>query len=112
MLRILSINASDQIAGRFTQLLQEARAISLEWLTRLKKRVPTVIDDLQRKELSSRLTEIGLLCSSTLDIDGTFLEDILYSSSRVSVLFQASIVVQENNDATSSEHEYLHRAML
>ncbi|KAF2843898.1 hypothetical protein T440DRAFT_473824, partial [Plenodomus tracheiphilus IPT5] len=112
MLRILSINASDQIAARCMQLLQEARAISLEWLTRLKKRLPTVIDDSQRKELSSRLTEIGLLCTSTFDIDGRFLEDILGSSSRVSVLFQASIVVQENKDATSSEHEYLHRAML
>ena len=112
MLRILSINASDQIATRCTQLLQEARVISLEWLTRLKKRLPTVIDDLQRKELSSRLTEIGFLCTNTFDIDGRFLKDILCSPSRVSVLLQASIVVQENKDATSSEHEYLHRAML
>ena len=86
--------------------------ISLEWLTRLKKRLPTVIDDLQRKELSSRLTEIGFLCTNTFEIDGRFLKDILCSPSRVSVLLQASIVVQENKDATSSEHEYLHRAML
>jgi hypothetical protein len=111
-LQILSINASERIAARCMELLQEARAISLDWLTRLKKRLPTVTDDSQRKELSSRLTDIGLLCTSTFDIDGRYLNDILCSSFRVSVLFQASIVVQENKDATSAEHEYLHRAML
>ncbi|KAI1674179.1 DUF3638 containing protein [Pyrenophora tritici-repentis] len=112
-LRILSINASNRIASRCIELLEEARLISLNWLTRLKKRLPTVIDDSQRKELSARLTEIGLLCTSTFDTDGKFLEDMLCSrSSTVSVLLQASIVVQENKDVTSSEHMYLHRAML
>ena len=111
-LRILSINTSDRIAARCMELLQDARAISLKWLTRLKKRLPTVTDDSQRKELSSRLTEIGLLCASTFDIDGRCLEDILCSSFTVSVLLQASILVQENKDVMSSEHEYLHRAML
>lgn len=111
-LRILSINTSDRTAARCIELLQEARLISLKWLTRLKKGLPTATDDSQRKELSSRLTEIGLLCTSTFDTDGECLEDILCSSSAVSVLLQTSIVVQENKDVTSSEHEYLHRAML
>ncbi|KAJ6191961.1 hypothetical protein J3E72DRAFT_399452 [Bipolaris maydis] len=111
-LRILSINTSDRIAGRCIELLQEARLISLKWLNRLKKRLPTATDDSQRKELSSRLTEIGLLCTSTFDTDGECLEDMLCSSSAVSVLLQTSIVVQENKDVTSSEHEYLHHAML
>ncbi|KAL7770262.1 hypothetical protein CFE70_000195 [Pyrenophora teres f. teres 0-1] len=90
-LRILSINASNLIAARCTELLEKARLVSLTWLNRLKKRLPTIVDDAERKELSSRLTEIGLLFSE---------------------LLQASIVVQENKDATSSEHEYLHCAML
>ncbi|KAE8836549.1 hypothetical protein HRS9139_04647 [Pyrenophora teres f. teres] len=111
-LRILSINASNLIAARCTELLEKARLVSLTWLNRLKKRLPTIVDDAERKELSSRLTEIGLLCTSTLDSDGKCLEDILCSSSAVSELLQASIVVQENKDATSSEHEYLHCAML
>ncbi|KAH8702789.1 hypothetical protein GQ44DRAFT_778472 [Phaeosphaeriaceae sp. PMI808] len=111
-LRMLSINASKRIAAKCLELLQEARQITLKWLNHLKKRLLTATDDLQRKELSSRLTEIGLLCTGTFDTDGVWLGVILSSPSAVSVLIQTSIVVQENKDVTSSEHEYLHRAML
>ena len=111
-LRMLSVNNSERIATKCLELLQEARQISLKWLNHLKKRLPTATDDSQRKELSSRLTEIGLLCTSTFDTDRVWLGAILSSPSAVSVLIQTSIVVQENKDVTSSEHEYLHRAML
>lgn len=111
-LRMLSVNTSKRIAAKCLELLQEARQISLKWLNHLKKRLPTATDDSQRKELSSRLTEIGLLCTGTFDTDGVRLGVILSSPSAVSVLIQTSIVVQENKDVTSSEHEYLHRAML
>jgi hypothetical protein len=111
-LRMLSVNNSERIATKCLELLQEARQISLKWLNHLKERLPTATDDSQRKELSSRLTEIGLLCTSTFDIDGVWLQEILLSPSAVSVLIQTSIVVQENKDVTSSEHEYLHHAML
>ena len=111
-LRMLSVNTSKRIAAKCLELLQEARQISLKWLNHLKKRLPTATDDSQRKELSSRLTEIGLLCTGTFDTDGVWLGVILSPPSAVSVLIQTSIVVQENKDVTSSEHEYLHRAML
>jgi hypothetical protein len=111
-LRMLSVNNSELIAAKCLELLQEARQISLKWLNQLKKRLPTATDDSEQKEISSRLTEIGLLCTSTFDTDGVGLEVILSSPSAVSVLIQTSIVVQENKDVTSSEHEYLHHAML
>ncbi|KAJ4287163.1 hypothetical protein N0V90_012561 [Kalmusia sp. IMI 367209] len=111
-LRMLSISISERIAVKCLELLQEARQISLKWLNHLKKRLPAATNDSQRKEISSRLTEIGLLCASTFDTDGVWLGVILDAPSAVSVLIQTSIVVQENKDITSTEHEYLHRAML
>ena len=111
-LRMISFNICKQTAGRCLELLQEARKISLKWLNHLKERVPKATKDSQRKELSSRLTEIALLCTSTFDTEEDYLRDILCSSSAVSVLIQTSIVVQENKDSTSSEHEYFHRTML
>ena len=111
-LRILNVNTSILIAAKCLELLQEARQISLKWLNHLKGRLPMATNDLQRKELSSRLTEIGLLCTSTFDTDGVWLGVILNPPSAISALIQASIVVQENKDVASSEHEYLHRAML
>ncbi|OAL48858.1 hypothetical protein IQ07DRAFT_681560 [Pyrenochaeta sp. DS3sAY3a] len=111
-LRMLTVNNTEIITAKCLELLQEARQISLKWLGQLKNRLLTATDDSQRKELSSRLTEIGLLCTSTFDTDGAWLGTILSSPSAVSELIQTSIVVQENKDVTSSEHEYLHRAML
>lgn len=111
-LRMLSFNNSEQIASKCLVLLEESRQISFKWLNHLKNRLHKATDDLQRKEISSRLTEIGLLCTSTFDIDEIWLESFLSTPSAVSILVQPSIVVQENNDTTSSEHECLHRAML
>lgn len=111
-LRMLSFNSSKRIALKCLDLLEEARRISLKWFDYLKERLPTAKDDSQRNQLSSRLTDIGLLCTSTFDTDEVWLENILSSPSSVSVLIQTSIVVQENKDVTSSEYEYLHRAML
>ncbi|KAH8724529.1 hypothetical protein GQ44DRAFT_827220 [Phaeosphaeriaceae sp. PMI808] len=111
-LRMLSVNTSKQITTKCLELLEIARQISLKWLNDLRERLPTAVDDSQRKEISSRLTEISLLCTSTFDTDSLWLEVILRSSSAISVLLQASIVVQENKDVTSSEHENLYRAML
>lgn len=111
-LRMLSVTNSQGIAASCLELLENARDIALKWLDHLKKRVLAATDDSQRYELSSRLTEIGLLCISTFDAEERWFGVIFNSASAVSILIQASIVVQENRDVTTSEHEYLHRAML
>ncbi|RMZ68305.1 very large low complexity [Pyrenophora seminiperda CCB06] len=112
ILRILTITTSERISSICLELLEEFRKISLTWLKHLRDRVSTAANKSQRKQLSSRLTEIGLLCTSTFDMDGEYLRDILCCKHQISALVYASVVVQENKDVTSSEHDYLHRDML
>ncbi|KAF2653745.1 hypothetical protein K491DRAFT_780118 [Lophiostoma macrostomum CBS 122681] len=114
ILRMLSMNcnACKSTVATCLELLQEARHIALKWSQNLRTRLATATGDSQRQDISSRLTEIGLLCTSTFDTDGTCLHVILSSPSAITVLIETSILVCENKDVASSEHEYLHRAML
>ncbi|KAF1951418.1 hypothetical protein CC80DRAFT_424735 [Byssothecium circinans] len=111
-LRIFNLTSSSIIRSRCKGCLEKARLISLEWLKILKHRGRMSTNCLQRSELYSRATEIALVCISTLDVDGSHLEDVLSSPGAVSALLQSSIIVQENENASSSEHEYLHRVLL
>jgi hypothetical protein len=110
--RLLTLAASPKIQERCRAHLDKARKVSLSWLNIIKSRTCASIDDGQRAELYSRTVEIALLCISTFDVDQNHVVRILHEPSAASILLQCSIVVQENKDTASSEHDQLYRAML
>ena len=69
-------------------------------------------DDGERAEIYSRVVEIALLCISTFDVDLIQVAEILHESSAAQILLQCSIIIQENKDTVTSEHEPIYRAML
>ncbi|KAF2638121.1 hypothetical protein P280DRAFT_91529 [Massarina eburnea CBS 473.64] len=112
VLRVYELTNSSGILSRCVGCLSKARKISLDWLLILKHRSSTSTDHAQRTELQSRATEIALLCVSTFDVDESRLNEMLSLHEAVTVLLQCSIAVRENQDSMSSEHTFLHRAML
>jgi hypothetical protein len=111
-LRMYELTESLNLRSRCARCLESVRKISLDWLGIIKLRSTSSTDDTQRTELQSRATEIALLSVSTLDVDEASLKDMILLPGAVSSLIRCSVVVQENKDSTSTEHTFLHRAML
>ncbi|KAH7080409.1 hypothetical protein BKA63DRAFT_464782 [Paraphoma chrysanthemicola] len=110
--RILSLNMVSSVQKRALEFLYEARAICHSWFLRLKHRVALSTDDDQRSELCSRATEIGLLCTTTFNVEHTFIEDVLRQPSAIDMLVQSCVVVQENLDNVRADFPELHTSHL
>lgn len=110
--KLLSLSLNEEIQSRCLRYLGSSRQICLDWLTVLNHRLQTATDDDQRTELSSRVTEIALLCTTTFDVDEAYVNSVLSTPSAVFGLIQCSIIVQEHEKATRPEHAFLYRVML
>jgi hypothetical protein len=111
-IRMFELNPAETVQDRCLAWLKNARKVALDWLNNLQSKVRSSTDHKQRLDLMSRATEVGLLCTSTFDVDEIHLDRILSLPREVSVLIQSSIVVQENQDNVTSEHSHLLRAMM
>ncbi|KAJ4296532.1 hypothetical protein N0V90_006577 [Kalmusia sp. IMI 367209] len=112
ILRVFEITNCDEVRSLCTGHLDTSRQIALHWIKILKQRLRTAIDNVQRVELSSRITNIALVCMSTFDVDDMHLDLILFPPSTVSALLQSSITIQEAHEVISTEDMFLHRNMM
>jgi hypothetical protein len=110
--RILSLTESPKACLRALEYLVRLRSVCFKWLQRLKAKVSSSADDEQRNELTSRATEIALLCAGTYDVEDIHLNTVLQQDSSVSMLIQSSITVQENCDLVESEDQALYQSFL
>ncbi|PVH93270.1 hypothetical protein DM02DRAFT_676940 [Periconia macrospinosa] len=111
-LRMFELTPAESVQDRCLAWLADAREVALDWLNNLKSKFRSSIDHTQRLDLMSRATEVALLCTSTFDVDEVHLNRILSLPREASVLIQGSIVIQENQDHVTSEHNHLLRAMM
>ena len=112
VLRILALTETPEIRSRCFEHLLTVRYIVLEWIFALEQRLRTVLSSAQRTELTSKKTEIALLCITTFDVDVAFINNILHEPDAVSTLLQLSIIIRENKDMVISDYEYLHQITL
>jgi hypothetical protein len=110
--RVLSLTTTAEVRDRSLEFLADARKVCLTWILRLKQSVSSSTDDEQRTELCSRAAEVALVCTSTFDVEHTFIDRALRQHSAVSALIQSAIVVQENVDTIRSDHQALHNSQL
>ncbi|KAF2003880.1 hypothetical protein P154DRAFT_589519 [Amniculicola lignicola CBS 123094] len=104
--------AFEMVQDRCFAWLGNAREVALDWLNNLQSKARSSTDHKQRHDLMSQATEVTLLCTSTFDVNEIHLERILSLPHEASVLIQSSIVVQENQDSITSEHNHLLRAIM
>ncbi|KAF2726475.1 hypothetical protein EJ04DRAFT_571236 [Polyplosphaeria fusca] len=110
--RLLTLAVSQQIQDKCRTYLSGARKVALGWLNVIKSRARMSTNNGKRAELYSKAVEIALLCVSTFDVDQGNVSAILREPSEASILLQCSIVIQENKEGVSSEHDPLYRSML
>ena len=94
--RILSLNKNAESAS--LKCLETARHITYCWLQCLRDKAHQATDHVDRTAFANKAVEVALICASTYDVDDKVLEAILKSLSNVSILVQASIVVQEGEN--------------
>jgi hypothetical protein len=110
--RLLTLAPSLQIQKSCRTYLDKSQKIALGWLNVIKSRARMSTDEGERAELYSKAVEIALLCIGTFDVDQCHLNEILREPSAASILLQCSIVVQENKENVTSEHDVLYCSML
>ncbi|EUC50241.1 hypothetical protein COCMIDRAFT_82742 [Bipolaris oryzae ATCC 44560] len=108
--RVLNLTTAQEVRSRAFSYLVRLRYVCLKWFLKLKQRAAKSTDDGQRTELYSRAAEIALVCTSTYDVEEDDFRSILEHESAVSILIQASILIQENVDFIQSENEILLRS--
>jgi hypothetical protein len=110
--RLLTLATSSMIMSRCLSYLVQARKVSMRWLDDIRTRIQTSTDNDQRSELWSRAVEVALVCTSTFDIDQGHVDKLLQKPSAASIFLQCSIVIQQSQDTTFSDHDSLYRTML
>jgi hypothetical protein len=110
--RVLILTTSPQIRNRCLRYLDTARSVCYDWLLCIKKRISVSTDNEQRTELCSRATEIGLIGTSTFDVDCASLQAVFQQPSAISMFIQSSIVVQENMASVHSDYQGLQNILL
>ncbi|XP_014555371.1 hypothetical protein COCVIDRAFT_27710 [Bipolaris victoriae FI3] len=108
--RVLNLTTAQEVRSRAFNYLVRLRSVCLKWFLKLKQRAAASTDDGQRTELYSRAAEIALVCTSTYDVEEDDFGSILEHESAISILIQASILIQENIDFIQSENEILLRS--
>ncbi|KAJ5059156.1 hypothetical protein J3E72DRAFT_230989 [Bipolaris maydis] len=108
--RVLNLTTAQEVRSRGFDYLIRLRSVCLKWFLKLKQRAAASTDDDQRTELYSRAAEIALVCTSTYDVEEDDFGSILEHESAISILMQASIIIQENINFIQSENEILLRS--
>ncbi|KAF7189675.1 hypothetical protein HII31_08995, partial [Pseudocercospora fuligena] len=98
--RILSLNKNAESAS--LKCLETARHITYCWLQSLRDKAHQAISHVDRTAFANKAVEVALICASTYDVDDKVLEGILKSSSNVSILVQASIVIHESEHSQTA----------
>jgi hypothetical protein len=110
--RVLSLTSSREVVGRSLRYLGDVQHICFDWLERLRGRAKTSTNGEQRTELYTRISEIGLLCVSTFDVEDDFLEEVLQQPRAISILLQCCLQIRENHGCIKAENDNLHNIML
>lgn len=110
--RILSLNSSSVVINACLHFNEEIRQLCTQWNLMLRERITSSTNDLQRKDLHLKATEVALLCISTFDVDDRFADSILEHSDAVTLLIQSSIQVRDNIDVLQKDPGCLHGYLL
>jgi hypothetical protein len=104
--RVLSLSKSDAARSACLAFLSSARAVSMGWVRDLREKAYAAEDPDDRTAFIVKSVEVALVCTSTYDVDGHFLPDLLAKGNNTSVLIQCSIILQEGEHCLprTSEH--------
>lgn len=103
--RTLSLSGFVKVRMDCLKFLSIARQIAMSWLNSLRDKAYAAEDHNDKTAFTAKSVEVALICTSTFDIDGKYLNHVLAGKGNASILVQASIVIREGEDTLASEKE-------
>lgn len=103
--RALSLSAFVKVRVACLKFLSLARQIAMSWLNSLRDKAYSAEDHDDKTAFTAKSLEVALICTSTFDIDGQYLNFVLSGKGNASILVQASIVIREGEHTLASEKE-------
>lgn len=103
--RTLSLSGFVKVRMDCLEFLSIARQIAMSWLNSLRDKAYAAEDHNDKTAFTAKSVEVALICTSTFDIDGKYLNHVLAGKGNASILVQASIVIREGEDTLASEKE-------
>lgn len=105
--RALSLSAFSTVQDDCLVFLATCRDIAMAWVISLREKAYAAVDHGDKTAFIAKSVEVALICTSTFDIDGEYLEAVLARENNASILVQASIAVQEGEHSQASDREPL-----
>ena len=94
--RLLSSNLDPIVIQSAYSFLREARAVSLNWLGELSRKLQGATADSQILDYRRRVCEMAMICRSTYDVDSKHTVQILSNPEDISTLISCSILLHDN----------------
>jgi Protein of unknown function (DUF3638)/Protein of unknown function (DUF3645) len=91
--RVLSLSDSTKIQNLCLEHLSHLRAICFRWVTLIRDKANTTVDERHRTDLMAQSARIALVCVSTFDCEESNLSRILEKISECSILIECCMLV-------------------
>ncbi|OAA37893.1 hypothetical protein NOR_06970 [Metarhizium rileyi] len=93
---LLSLSPQGCVVRDCREYLAFARAVTLDWMMKLKNKAYTATRDDAREKFRAKSAAIALVCAGTFDVDHQVQAELLQSSEAASTFLQCCIVIQES----------------
>ncbi|KUJ21678.1 uncharacterized protein LY89DRAFT_637548 [Mollisia scopiformis] len=103
--RVLSLTASKNLADKYLLYISSIRCVAFKWAMYLKKKASTATDDKQRAEFRLKAVEIALICLTSFNLEGEYLDRTLSVQEDASLFFQCCFLIQEEDYSISSSSD-------
>jgi hypothetical protein len=93
--RVLSLSNSTAIHDLCFDHLSCVRDVAFHWVTVVRDKANSTVEDSHRTELMAHSAYIALICACTFDTEGAHLSRIVESPSAVTILFQCCMMIHD-----------------
>lgn len=107
--RLLSLTESVEVAVSCLEYLRQCRQVALDWLRKLRTMVRDETVQDQRDELSRRVFEIALVCTSTFEVELSYLKNELHVPAESAHFVECSIIVHESGHSALVSSDVVQR---
>jgi hypothetical protein len=99
-LRLFGDNEDFTVRQRLTDLLRQARAVTLSWLRKLKDILAWNTDDEKNAYYQGLVLEMAAICRMTYDLDRVDVTCLLCTAEDASTLVECAVALSENQPST------------
>lgn len=105
--RALSLSAFSRVQEACLVFLATCRDIAMGWVISLRDKAHAAVHPNDKDTFIAKSVEVALICTTTFDVDDEYVEVVLAKKDNVSILVQASVIVQEGEQSKALDQVQL-----